>query len=318
MVRVSIITSTVVLLGLLVALLLFGGPDTRPRPSTLPTTQTAGAPFVLALVPEYDIFALRRNYRGLVDYLSPRIGRDVEIVTLNNYEAVLKEFSAKRIDAAVLGSLVATLAIDRCGARPLARPEARRVSTYCGAIFVREGSPIRGLGDLGSGKLAMVKTTTAGSLFPLAELHRLGYQPTQLEDPRLIWMGTFDDVITAVMTGAADVGAVKDLRLAAFGRGHPEARFRVLVKGPAVPNNAMLVGAEVTEELGIKLKAALLGMKLDPAAKSALASLGIDGFVPTSARDFLPVYDMIDSAGEGWEMVGVSGPPPRRPAGKGD
>ncbi|MGA2496793.1 MAG: phosphate/phosphite/phosphonate ABC transporter substrate-binding protein [Tepidisphaeraceae bacterium] len=318
MARAAIIVSTVVLLGLLAALLWLGGPDTRPRPVTVPTTQAAAAPFVIALVPEYDVFALRRNYRGLADYLSPRVGRQVEIVTLSDYEAVLTEFSGKRIEAAVVGSLVAVLAMDRCGARPLVRPQTRGTANYCGVLFVRDGSPIRSLSDLGSGKLAMVKTTTAGSLFPLAELHRLGSQPTQLDDPRLMWMGTFDDVITAVMTGAADVGGVKDLRLDAFTRGHPEARIRVLARGPAVPNNTMLVAPDVAEELATTLKATLLGMGTDPHAKTALSSLGIDGFIPTSPREFGPVFDLIEAAGEGWEMVGVSGPPPRRPAGKGD
>ena len=318
MARMAIITSTVVLLGLLAALLWFGGPDTRGRPSTAPATQAAAAPFVIALVPEYDVFALRRNYRGLVDYLAPRVGRKVEIVTLNNYEAVLKEFSGKKIDAAVVGSLVAVLAMDRCGARPLVRPQTRGTSNYCGVLFVGADSPIKSLSDLGSGKMAMVKTTTAGSLFPLAELHRLGAQPTQLDDPRLLWMGTYDDVITAVLTGAADVGAAKDLRLEAFAKGHPEAGVRFLARGPAVPNNALLVGAEVTEEMAAKIKTVLLGMKLDPQAKPALSSLGIDGYVPTAPREFGPVFDLIEAAGEGWEMVGVSGPPPRRPAGKGD
>ncbi|MFI5378519.1 MAG: phosphate/phosphite/phosphonate ABC transporter substrate-binding protein [Tepidisphaerales bacterium] len=318
MARISIVGLTVVLLVVLAAVLLSGRPDSRLRPDTRPAPQAEGAPFVIALVPEYDVFALRRHYRGLMDYLSPRLGRKVEIVTLNHYEAVLKEFSEKRIDAAVLGSLVATLAMDRCGARPLARPQSQGVSTYCGVLFVRDDSPIRSLNDLGTGRIAMVKTTTAGSLFPLAELRRLGRQPTQLDDPRLTWVGTYDDVIMAVMTGTADVGAVKDVRLAAFAKGHPEARMRTLLKSAPAPNNTMLVGAEVTEDQALKLKAALLGMQNDPQARTALSALGIDGYIPTSAREFGTVFDLIDAAGEGWEMAGVGGPPPRRMPGKGE
>ncbi len=318
MARRVIIAVTAALLGVLAAVLYYSRPSRRPSPPTRPASQPVAAPFVLALVPEYDVFALRRNYRALAEYLSPRIGRKIEIATLNHYEAVLGEFAEKRIDAAVLGSLVATIAMDRNGARPLVRPVSRGASTYHGVLFAREDSPIRQVEQLGGGRIAMVKTTYAAALFPLAEMRRASCQPRQLDDPRLLWVGTHDDVIEAVMTGAADIGAVKNLRLEAFLRGHGDSRLRILAKSPDVPNGVVLVSPAVSSDLVETLRVAMLGMAGDPQARATLSGLGIEGYIATTADEFSAVYDMIDAVGEGWALLGVAGPPPRRPAGKGN
>src|SRR4051812_10682421 len=77
----------------------------------------------IGLIPERDIFAQRARYRALADYLAARLGRPVELVTLNSYENILRDFADRQVDAAFLGSLVAVLAADRLDVRILVKSE---------------------------------------------------------------------------------------------------------------------------------------------------------------------------------------------------
>jgi phosphate/phosphite/phosphonate ABC transporter binding protein len=274
----------------------------------------AGPPLRIGLVPERDIFRLRQQYQGLAGYLSARLGRPVEWVTVSTYEAVLLDFQEKKIEGAFLGSLVAVLAMDRLGAQVIAKPEfPGQVSTYCGVIFVRADSPITRVKQLGGQTMAMVRTTTAGNLFPVCVLTRCGLWTSEYPC-QPVWVGTHDDVVREVMAGRVGAGAAKDLRVDDMLAQHKDWKIRRLTVGKAVPNNALVLRADMVAELGPKLSKILLGMHEDPDGAKALASLGAVRFLPCRTEEFQAIYDMVSHLGESWRSVGVSWPAPRRPA----
>ena len=53
------------------------GGSPQPRAQEKASTQPAGRPLRIGLVPERDIFLQRKRYRILADYLSGRMGRPV-------------------------------------------------------------------------------------------------------------------------------------------------------------------------------------------------------------------------------------------------
>ncbi len=275
----------------------------------------AGSPISIGLIPERDVFAQSNRYRVLADYLAERLDRPVKLVMVNTYEGVLEDFADKNIDGAFLGSLVAVLAMDRFDAKVLVKPELPDgVSTYHGVIFTREDSPVRKLQDLPGHSIAMVKTTTAGHMFPGCVMMRLG-QLSSHDRPRILWVGTHDDVVEKVISGQADAGAVKNLRLAAFAEAHPEWKFRELAHGNNVPNNALVVRGDLADTLGEELSKVLLEMKNEPAGRVALETLGFQQFVACRGQDYSAVYDMVECIASVWRDIGVPGPPPRRPSG---
>ena len=292
----------------------FAGPPKREeRPA--PPPEQPGAVLRLGLTPDRDIFAHRNRYRQLVDYLSNRLNRPVKLVTLSTYELVLKDFAEKEIDGAFLGSLVAVLAMDRLDAKVIVKPERRDgSSSYHGVIFVRDDSPIRDLDDLAGGTIAMVRTTTAGHVFPACMMMRTGLWERS-DQPRIIWMGTHDDVATSVMEGTADVGAVKDLRLDALLETHSEWNIRRLTTSKRMPNNALILRSDLAEDLGPKLSNALLAMDSDDQGRKALKAMDVVRFVPCRQVDYSSVYDMVECVLPAWKQIGIPGPVPRRPAG---
>lgn len=313
------ILSVCLLLGVVGVLVWLGSwPATDgPGPAAADGGSTDASPdrvWRLGLIPERNIFEQRERYQALAGYLSRHIGRPIELVTLNTYLGVLDEFGDGHIDAAFLGSMVATLAHDRLGARVILKPVTPDgVSTYRGVLFVRDDSPIRGVADLAGHSLGMVRTTTAGNLFPVCELAELGLLHGDAR-PTFRWLGTHDDVIQEVVGGQVDAGAAKDLRLAAYEAEHPEVKLRRLAVGEAVPNNALLVRAGSDPLLVDRLREALLTMHQTAEGASVLEKFGAARFVPCSIDEYRAVYDMAETLGPDWPEAGVDGPAPRRPA----
>lgn len=309
----------VTLVGLVLCILFWLTRMPRPesgKPSVAATmpTQPSGPPLRIGLIPERDIFRQRKRYRALADYLSERLNRRVELATLNTYEAVLGEFAEKKIDGAFLGSLVAVLAMDRLGAHVVAKPELPGgVSTYHGVIFVRDDSSIRRLEQLGSRSIGMVRTTTAGHVFPGCIIMRLDLLQGPGK-PEIKWVGTHDDVVEMVMAGQADVGAVKNLRLEAVMGSHPEWKIRILASGKSVPNNALVLRKDVSGQLASRLSQVLLKMNTDPQGRKVLAAMGITRFLSCGHEEYAAIYDMVECILPAWEEIGVLGPAPQRPS----
>lgn len=308
----------VVLAGLIVGLIAWLGSMPVHRENerlVVPPPAVAVKPaFHIGLVPERDIFRLRKRYQVLTEYLSKRLGRPVDVVTVNTYQAVLQDFAEQKIDAAFLGSLVAVLTVDRLGTRVLVKPvDEAGVSTYRGVIFVRPDSPIQRIEDLAGRSVAMVKTTYAADLFPIWEMHRTDINHGATP-PRKVWVGTHDEVISETLSGRVEAGAVKNLRLEAFEATHPDAKLRRLATSPPVPNDTFVVRADLEEAFTAQLRDVLLAMDKDPEGAKALAGFGAVRFVPCSTEEFTPIYDMVEGLGDHWDRLGIDGPPPKQPS----
>jgi phosphonate transport system substrate-binding protein len=308
----------VVLAGLVVSLIAWLGSMPVHRENEKLVVQPPAAAekpaFHIGLVPERDIFQLRKRYQVLTGYLGKRLGRPVDVVTVNTYQAVLQDFAEHKIDAAFLGSLVAVLTVDRLGARVLVKPvDEAGVSTYRGVIFVRPDSPIQRIEDLADRSVAMVKTTYAGDLFPIWEMHRTDINHGATP-PRKVWVGTHDDVISETLSGRVEAGAAKNLRLEAFETTHPDAKLRRLATSLPVPNNAFVVRADLGEAFAAQLGDVMLAMDKDPEGAKALAGFGAVRFVPCGMEEYAPIYDMVEGLGDHWDRLGIDGPPPKRPS----
>lgn len=285
-----------------------------PLPATLPATQPDRT-LRLGMVPERDIFAQRRRFQALADYLSAKLQRPVKLVTVNSYQSVLQDFAEKQVDAAFLGSMVAVLTMDRLDAKLLLKTELDGgISSYCGVMFVPDGSSIRSIDDLAGHSIAMVRTTTGGNLYPMYELVHHGLLNGR-KPPQIRWVGTHDDAIRAVMEGEVDAGAVKNLRLDAFEKLHPQFKVRRLGASEQVPENTLLVRGDVAEELGPLLSKLLLSMDSTEEGRTALAAYGAVRFLPCRVEEYKVIYDLSEALGPAWIQLDIQGPPPKRPPG---
>ena len=307
----------ILLLGMLVILLIVSALwlGQMPNRGTNTDSTTESAPKTvlhLGLIPERDIYRQRSAYRALGEYLGAKLDCRIELVTESTYRNVLDDFRDQQIDAAFLGSLVAVLAIDRFDAQVLVKTETKEgASSYYGVIFVPEDSQIHNILELRDHRLGAVRTTTAGALFPVHCLWDDNLLGTKYA-PRLVWMGTHDDVIQEVIARKLDAGAVKNLRLDAYLRQHPDVKIRRLARSTEVPENTLVVGKNLPAATQERLRAALLGMNQDAVGRSVLDKLEAGRFVSCDLQEFKGLYGMIEAIRSNWSEVGIEGPAPRR------
>lgn len=281
--------------------------------STTQPDKATGPPLRIGIIPERDIFQQRKRYRVLAQYLSTRLDRPVQLRMMHTYATVLQDFAEKNVECAFLGSLVAVLAMDRLDAQVIAKPELPGgISSYHGVIFVRADSPVTKLEDIAGRSIGMVRTTTAGHVFPGCVLMKLKLFGRS-DEPRIVWIGTHDDVARKVMDGQIDVGAMKNLRLDDLLKQYPEWKIRRLAEGKCVPSNALLVRSDLAGELGGKLSKILLEMASDPQGRKTLEKMGTKRFIPCPPQDYAPVFDMTECITPAWKKIGVPGPIPKRP-----
>jgi len=280
---------------------------------------TTASALRLGIIPERDVFAQRKAYRLLADYLQTKnLGTPqrttVELLTASSYAAALKDLEEGQVDAAFVGSLVAVLAYDRCGAQVTLKSEMLNgKSTYSGVVFVRDASPVNTFANLTGKRIGGVKTTTAGAVFPLYLIRKLGWEARDV--PALVWLGTHDDVIQEVAAGSVDAGAVKDARYEAYVAAHPEVKLRKLSESGRVPNNALVVRKDLPTERKSNLVGVLMAMEHDPAAAAVLKALELKRFVPAEIGEYGPLYDMIEAIGPVWTAMEVGAAPKRPGAG---
>lgn len=275
-------------------------PRTPPHSNVPPATNPGLVPLRIGILPERDVYAQRKRYQSLASYIAQAIKRPVEINTVNSYQAILSDMDQKMVDVAFLGSLVAVMAIDQQGASVVLKTQMPNgEATYRGVLFVKEDSPIRAIDDLRGKRVAMIRTTTAGHLFPIYEMHARGLLAMP-DPPRTLWAGTHDEVIIEVLEGRADAGAAKDLRLAEFSRVHPEYKIRRLAQSAPVPENALVHRADLDRRVVEPLRSALLALDQSTEGQKLLAAFGAKAFVPCDAKEYEPVRQMLRDLGPVW------------------
>jgi phosphonate transport system substrate-binding protein len=187
------------------------------------------------------------------------------------------------------------------------------ISSYRGVIIVREDSPIQSLEHLRGKRIAMLRTTLAGHLFPMAEFSRRGWLDDPSAAPTPLWVGTHDEVIGAVQTGQADAGAVKDLRLHELEQmQQPKLPLRRLAVSQAVPENALVVRRDVLDPLGAELAEALMKMDSTSQGRAVLEQFGAERFAPCSLEEYSAIYEMSQMLASRWTAIGLPGEPPLR------
>lgn len=269
-----------------------------PRPAAAQPPQKK---ILIGLIPEMNIFRQKQRFTLLGEYLSRKAGIPVEFTILSRYGNIIESFTTEKMDGAFFGSFTGALAIQKLGVVPLARPvNLDNTSSYRGYLFVRKDSGIAGVRDMKGKRMAFVeKATTAGYIFPLAYLrdHEIANVEGFFSDS--FFAGSHDAAISAVLDRKADIGAAKH---SIYDRVRKEdarvdKELIVIAESPWVPSNGLCVRRNLDEGIKKKLKEALLGLDRDPAGKQVLEQFGALKFIETTAKDYQPVFHLVEKAG---------------------
>jgi phosphonate transport system substrate-binding protein len=270
--------------------------ETKRENNPATNTQTAEArpSITIGLIPERNIFRQLDRYEPLADYLSKRIGADIELKVLTRYGNIVDNFVSAGLDGAFFGSFTYTLAHAKLGVEPIARPETvDGISTYYGLIMVRKDGGIKTAQDMKGKIFAFVdRATTAGYLLPLAYFKENGIDDYQTFLRETYFAGTHEAAIYDLLNKKADICAAKDTvftRLAARDT-RLTTELVLLARSPDVPENGLALRRNFDGALKNELKKALLSMDKDPEGVDVLKKFGARKFIETTNGDYASVY----------------------------
>lgn len=274
-----------------------GGGNEEPRSVAAPISGTLR----IGLIPEHNLFAQKKRYQPIADFLTKELRTQVELKILSRYGNIIDNFVSAELDGAFFGSFTGALAQKRLDVEPLARPEyADGTSTYHGLLFVRRDSGIEGAQDMKGKRFAFVdKATTAGWLLPMHF-----FQVNGVTDP-LSWLaesyfaGSHEGAIFDVLEKKADIGAAKNAVFNRLAVDHPRIpqELRILARSPEVPENTLAVRRNLDADFKHTLTATLLSMNESDEGRQVLSEFGAVRFIRTTPEDYRAVFLFADEIG---------------------
>lgn len=273
------------------------GPENPSTVKNIPTT-----PFVIALLPQRNVFLQKKRYKALTDYLSKSTGMNVKTKLLDSYDAIYNEMLQDKVNAAFFGSLSYVAANSRIALDPVARPYLKDgTSTYRGVIFTVKDKGITG--DVKTWKnkrIALIsKSTTAGYIFPKWYLYKGGVKNFESHFSSVIYTGSNDASIRAVLQNDADIGCAMDKVFNEQIAKDPLMQKSVVViaRSTPVPYNTLGIRESADAQLKEKLKEVLLNMDKTPEGREALSMVGATHYIETNESEYKPLSEMLNTLG---------------------
>jgi phosphonate transport system substrate-binding protein len=259
----------------------------------------AQEPLRVGLVPNQNPEKVEAEYGPLGDYLSKKLGREVELSVPASYNAVVEAMASGELDLAYFGGLTYAQARERAEVHPLVTEINPRThdTTYRSVVIVPTGSPVREVSELKGKDFAFGSvSSTSGSLYPSIMLKEAGIDyRTDLGETT--YTGGHDATAQAVAGGRVDAGGIEDrilYRLQEEGA-IEEDSVRVIEESDPIQGYPWVVRDALPDDLENAIADAYLTMK-DP---KLLDLLSAEGYERVEAKD----YDYVEEQARDLDLL---------------
>jgi phosphonate transport system substrate-binding protein len=234
------------------------------------------------------------TYRPLAEHLAKRLGRPVELRTVDTWEGLAKSLSSGETDLALMGPWGYVLANHIAGAQVISTILYDGKPEYFAIIVTHPDSGIKTLADLKGRNFAFGdKGSTSGYLIPFHHFQKQGIEPEKFFSKVL--HTKHQAIETQVAAGQLDAGADYNRnRNAMIEQGLIQAdRSRIIWTSDPLPNDAFAVSDTLYKDRALvaRLQAALVEVGDLLKTQSNLLPNHYTGFV-TQGNDFYkPIRD---------------------------
>lgn len=234
------------------------------------------------------------TYRPLANHLAQRLGRPVELRTVDTWEGLAKSLSTGETDLALMGPWGYVLANHSAGAQAIATILYDGKPEYFALMVTHPDSGIQTVADLKGRTFAFGdKGSTSGYLIPLHYFMKQGITP-ETYFSRVLYT-KHQAIETQVAAGQLDAGADYNRnRNAMIEQGLIKAeRSRIIWQSDPLPNDAFAVSQTVFADkpLVAKLLQSLLDVGPLLPTNPALLPTHYTGFVKTDNTFYKPIRD---------------------------
>lgn len=234
------------------------------------------------------------TYRPLARYLAQKLGRAVELRTVDTWEGLAKSLANGETDFALLGPWGYVLANNESGAQAVSTILYDGKPEYFGIIVTHPESSIKRVADLKGKTFAFGdKGSTSGYLVPLHYFMQQGIDPDKYFSKVLYTK--HQAIELQVTSGAIDAGADYNRnRNAMIEAGLIKAeRSTIIWQSPPLPNDAVAVSQALLSDkvLVTRLQEALESVAVALKADPALLPAHYTGFVSRDNRFYKPIRD---------------------------
>lgn len=223
--------------------------------------QSSNPPLTFVVIPSEDALIARGQWQPTVDYLSDGLGREIELIVVSDYTAVVEAMRYGHADMARFSPVGYVLAIEEgASIEPIAiavKAETGLPGYYAMLIALADTD----ISDLSVLTFGFVDVgSTSGYVAPSVYLKEIGVTPA-----KSLLAGSHNAVILAVKNGSVDIGAVASNRVAvALAEGVLDKdEFKIVWQSPLIPNCPIAVQSAMAQADKEKLTKLFLDMPED-------------------------------------------------------
>jgi phosphonate transport system substrate-binding protein len=234
------------------------------------------------------------TYKPLANYLAAKLGRTVELRTVDTWEGLAKSLANGETDLALMGPWGYVLANHEAGAQAISTILYDGKPEYFALMITHPDSGIQTVQDLKGRTFAFGdKGSTSGYLIPLHYFMTQGINPDTYFSKVLYTK--HQAIETQVAAGQLDAGADYNRnRTAMIEQGLIKAEHsKIIWQSAPLPNDAFAVSKAIFQDKSLvgKLQAALVAIGAELAKQPQLLPAHYTGFVTKDNDFYKPIRD---------------------------
>ncbi len=234
------------------------------------------------------------TYKPLANYLATKLGRTIELRTVDTWEGLAKSLANGETDLALMGPWGYVLANHEAGAQAISTILYDGKPEYFALMITHPDSGIQTVQDLKGRTFAFGdKGSTSGYLIPLHYFMTQGINPDTYFSKVLYTK--HQAIETQVAAGQLDAGADYNRnRNAMIEQGLIKAeRSKIIWQSAPLPNDAFAVSKVIFQDKALvsKLQAALAAVGAELAKQPQLLPVHYTGFVTKDNGFYKPIRD---------------------------
>ncbi len=241
-----------------------------------------------------DQSGVAEKFRPLLAYLSKK-GVEATFISTQDYRSAAGMFVVGSADAMFSGSGVAGFMIMKDIAVPAVRPvDKNGHSTYWAVVIARKGAPkFTGSADYFNGKKVIFTSLASSGDFYFHSLP--GAEKVKATEIKAASHGA---ALEALDKGEADIAIIKNRVWDSTKDKYPNLVLVGEDRGQN-PDSTLIMSKKIPPTLQARISDALLALKEDTSAEAAAVkqSLGIQGYIRTTLKDFDHTLSLLKKAG---------------------